>query len=157
MNSTRRWARLAATLGVLITLPTLAAGAQALRCEDAYGRVTYEQIRCPNGTKLVRTIDEQGKPTPSEEAAAAERARREAKELQRAEQERQKEEARRAKAASEQQKKAQSTVHRCKHLELRVKQAEDDLKTASLNRQAQAESKVSKAKESYALDCGQPK
>jgi hypothetical protein len=82
---------------------------------------------------------------------ALERARKDAKDLERIEKERQQEEARRA--AAQQRKKAQTASRNCKRLELRMKQARDDAKDAPLNHQQQADRKAAKAQENYDMEC----
>jgi hypothetical protein len=108
---------------------------------------------CPKGTLPVRTVDRQGKPDPADQAAAPERARKDAKDLERVEKERQQEEALHAKAAAEQQKRARPPSRSCKCLEVRMKRARDDAKDARLNHKQQPDRKAAKAQENCDLEC----
>jgi hypothetical protein len=132
------------------------AAAQTLRCEDAAGKVTYVQGTCPPGTQPVRTLAEPPPPLPADRAAASARAHSEARESKRIDKERAAEEAHRAKAARAEEARARADARTCRRLELRLKQAGDDLKNATLKRQAQAERNLRKARDSYQLECKTP-
>jgi hypothetical protein len=144
-------------LPVAIALATSAAQAQVIRCESPDGKVSYAQNNCPPGTQQVRALSAPGKPAPEDQRAATERARAEAKSLDRIERDRKAEEARLAKAQNSNKFRAEARARTCKRLALRMKQAKDDVATAPLNRSADAKRRLKKAQENYELECAAEK
>jgi hypothetical protein len=134
-----------------------AANAQAIRCESPDGKVTYAQANCPPGTEQVRTLGTPGRPAPEDQRAAAERARADAKALDRIERDRKAEEVRAAKSQKTDRFRAEARARTCKRLELRVKQAKDDAANLPLNRASDAKRRLKKAQENYELECGAAK
>lgn len=134
-----------------------AAHAQAIRCESADGKVTYAQASCPPGTEPVRALGTPGKPAPEDQRAAADRARADAKALDRIERDRKAEEARAARTHKTDRFRAEARARTCKRLALRVKQAQDDVAAAPLNRASDAKRRLKKAQENHELECGAAK
>ncbi len=141
---------------MVLTALALAGGAdaQTLRCEGADGKVTYAQNFCPPGTQPVRALDPTGKPTPQDQRAATERARGDAKALERIERERRSEESRGARTERTDRVRAEARARACKRLALRVRQAKEDADAAPLSRADTAKRKLKKARENYELECG---
>ncbi len=132
------------------------AQAQTLRCESADGKVTYAQNNCPPGTQPARVLPPPGQVVPEEQRAAGQRARSDAKALERIERERAAEQAQAARAQKSDRLRAEARARTCKRLALRVKQAKDDADAAPLNRAAEAKRRLKKARENYELECGAP-
>ena len=155
MTHCKTWmATVVATLGVM---SATTAAAQALRCEDSAGKVSYAQETCPPGTRVVRTIEPQAAPKAEDQVAARARAMADAKALQQLQKQQQAEEARAAKSQHAAEARSKERMRTCKRLGLRVKQAQDDLQDAPPKRQAEATRRLKKSQESYQLECSNTK
>lgn len=133
---------------------TSSVAAQTLRCEGADGKVTYAQNDCPPGTQPVRALAPPGTVTREDQRAAADRARNDAKALDRIESTRKADETRSARTERTDRLRAEAHARTCKRLALRMKQARDDAEAAPLNRAADAKRRLKKAQENYELECG---
>ncbi len=152
MMQREHWLTTAAT--VLGLFCATVASAQALRCEDAAGKVSYAQDACPTGTRVVRTIEAQAAPKAEDQTAARARALADAKALEKLQKQQQAEEARTAKSQRAAEARSKERLRTCKRLALRMKQAQDDLQAAPLQKQAEATRRLKKAQENYQMECG---
>lgn len=141
---------------LLVASMLLVAGgahAQALRCEAADGKVTYANTHCPPGTQLKREL---AAPPPVNEAdrkRAEERARADAARLREIESRERKEAEKLHKSRAAAEKQSAERERECRKLQLRLKQAEDDLSAASLAKRPAAEKARQRAREQYELSC----
>ncbi len=140
-----------------LALASGTAGAQVIRCESPDGKVTYAQGSCPPGTSVVRALAPSGTPTAEDRRAATDRARADAKALERVERDRKAEEARVAKEQKADAGRAAARARTCKRLALRLKQAKDDAESAPSSRAADTKRRLKKAQENYELECGAAK
>jgi hypothetical protein len=139
---------------ILLGVPCSAAWA-ATRCEDPAGKVSYVEGTCPAGTQAVREVSAPvPAPTKVEQSAALQRSREEQKQAEKLRKEREVQEksaalqqARAADAAAKKQRK-------CDLLGVRLKRAEEDVRTSDQRTLAMKQKHAKRRAEDYAMECG---
>jgi hypothetical protein len=149
-----RWSTLhRAAVGLAALVAAWTAGAQVIRCESADGKVTYANQACPEGTRPVKTLPPPDPPKAADVQAARDRTKAGQQQVKAIEAQRQSEEEKRAReraAAAKQQEKRDLA---CRKLATQVRDAEDALSRAALNKREPAETRARRLHAQYTAEC----
>lgn len=129
-------------------------GAQDVqRCEAADGKVNYVNGPCPPGWRAVRALPPADRPSTADQQAAQQRARQDAAKAAALDRASNAEQARVAKEQERAENKARKQQAHCRRLEARLRQAQEDLASATLKKRPEAQRRVKRADELYVGDC----
>lgn len=145
-------AMIVAGLWVVAMTPAMAQDVQ--RCEGGDGSATYANGPCPPGTRSVRTLPPTATPSAADQAAAAKRAWQDAGKVAAIERDKKAEEGRAAREQERADKEAKKSAAQCRRLDLQLRQAEEELASATLNKRAEAQRRAQRAKALYVQECG---
>lgn len=140
-------------LALIAALLASAVAAEIQRCEAPDGKVTYSNESCPPGTTAVKKVDTRPPVTEADAKSAKTRAQRDAEEAKALDKQREAEEKSRARAREAARKKEEQLERECNKKRIAVNTARDAVESASLNRRAELEKKLARAKESFEKDC----
>lgn len=140
-------------VGLVALAAACDAGAQVIRCESADGKVTYANQACPEGTRAVKTLPPPDPPKAADVQAARDRNKAGQQQVKSLEAQRQSEEEKRAReraAAAKQQEKRDVA---CRKLATQVRDAEETLSRAALNKRESAEARARRLHAQYTAEC----
>lgn len=142
-----------AAVGLAALVAACSVGAQVIRCESADGKVTYANQACPEGTRPVKTLPPPDPPQDADVKAARDRTKAGQQQVKAIEAQRQSEEEKRAReraAAAKQQEKRDLA---CRKLATQVRDAEETLSRAALNKRESAEARARRLHAQYTAEC----
>lgn len=140
---------------VLVSLlaTTHLSAAQIQRCEGPGGKVTYSNEDCPQGTKLVKSVDTRPQVTEAAAKSAKNRAQREAEEVKAIEKQRADEEKSLERAREAAKKKEEQLERECNKKRVAVNKAKEAFESSTLNKRADLEKKLADAQATFDQGC----
>jgi hypothetical protein len=130
------------------------AAAGPSRCEDRNGAVTYVDGDCPAGSRVVRTLGAEPAPSEQDSAAAKRRATEDQQKLKVIESARAREDREAERAARLAAREAERNAAACRVKALQVQHAREDLAKANAARRSAYETRLRRAEELHAAECG---